>query len=254
MSEQVNFDATLSKLAEMGAEELQGAMPADPAAAGAAPPMDPTAAGGAPMDPAMAAAGGMPMDPAMMAPPQTIEELLATGDPIVKLIVEINEKLDRISKSMGALLDGANATVPASQVLNDESAIDAVDVPPVEAAVEPASAEPKAAAFEAASSLVDPTGEEVDTMLERTQKEADAASGIVDMRGLAAAGYENVEESKKQASGLLDLEPQSEEPSVLSLGQPGVSGTGLGMRLETGMASVSGRMSDMRKGWMNRGS
>lgn len=116
-------------LAAAGDPSASAGAPIDPNTGQPMPPVDP--ATGQPMDPAMAGAApmvdpatGQPMDPAMAGvepPPQpTIEELVATGDPVVKLLVELRDSMKVIVDAFGQLMDQSGMTVPASKALETE--------------------------------------------------------------------------------------------------------------------------------------
>jgi hypothetical protein len=93
--------------------------PVDPATGQPMPPVDP--ATGQPMPP-VDPATGQPMDPAAAGgeqpPPPTLEDLLATGDPMVKLLVEMDGKLDAMLSAIKTLMDNADMMVPASSVVD----------------------------------------------------------------------------------------------------------------------------------------
>lgn len=136
----------LQKSAAMDASQVQqesGGAPAEPAAAAQMPAIDP--ATGAPM--------GAP--PAPPPPPPTLEQLLATGDPVVGLLVEMKKSLDAILGAFGELMDSAGMQVPASKLLTPDS--DSKPKSPAPAAAAPAP--PKTAV---APGLVDDSDPDVD--------------------------------------------------------------------------------------------
>lgn len=128
-------------------------MPVDP---NTGMPIDPNT--GMPIDPNT----GMPMDPAAMGgpggpggeppPPPTIDDLVASGDPLVKLIVEMDGKLSALIEAVGVLQDAAGMTVPASEALQAQT----------EAAATPEPAKPKEPKQAEAPRLIDPPSDDDD--------------------------------------------------------------------------------------------
>lgn len=186
------------KLGEMTAQEVsqdagmapggQGASPGaggqDPAAQGGMPvdpqtgmPIDP--ATGMPVDPAT----GMPMDPAAQQQPVTLEELVASGDPLVGLLVEMDKKLDALAGAMKSFQDSAGMQVPASAQLEAQ----------MEAAETPASA-PAAPKQASNPRLVDDEAEEEEETLTLGQAGQPGRAGALVLDAKLSSGPERNKE------------------------------------------------------------
>lgn len=221
----IDLSLLRQKLAEMGAEQVQaesagmappGAVPPGAAPPGA-PPMDPAAAG-MPVDPAT----GMPMDPAMMGggappPPPTLDELVASGDPLIKLLVGLDKKIDVVIGALGKFMDDSGMTVPAGQAFEAEAMAASSEVP-----------QPQA---KQASAVYNP--ELLDNEVDDEPGEAD------DVQAAVLHVSERSKSSGLQISG---------QPGA-SLGSSSERGQGSGVPVVTGFNSLPDRSKELSKLW-----
>ncbi|OYW71855.1 MAG: hypothetical protein B7Z37_26575 [Verrucomicrobia bacterium 12-59-8] len=252
----------VAKVAELGMEEMQQAQQTQvpgPPTGQPAPPVDPKTGqpvaidptSGQPTTPPMAGAvdpnTGAPMvdpaaaqqaDPSQQQQPEappTLDEMLQSGDPIVKLLVDMSQQLQQVvaalpqlaqidkrmeffAKAMGQFMDHSGMTQPSSKLveLNDKMAIEAGNA---QAAAQAAEATTKKSGF--ADPIPNPLVDGADP------DDEDDDDSFAPASGMPAAGPPPM----PSPAPMLKLSSQPE--SVLQIGQPGLPSASSGLYVAT---------------------